>query len=345
MKKRLFILILAALTVLMGCERRELEYGSATINLKLKLNLNVRVNGKIENLPEPEMMRVLFFDPNTYDLVTESYLPAGGGRVALPPGHYKFIGYNFDTEATLLRNDRNYYSIEAYTNEVSSALKSSILNSIKHSISATKSDPNSTDDEVWSKTLQQLQDSPVIYEPDHLFVGHQDIEVLNTEEEQTIESDAESIIETWQISVRIKNEQYMASARALLTGQIASNFIGLDKEEGKTNTDVTLMFDMTAGSDDENNDIVVGKFNTFGKNPRKETRLWLTILLKTVGGETVEWHRDITDEFMNDDNIEEQAIYIEEIIDIPKPEPGSGGGGGFQPGVDDWEEENIPINI
>ena len=59
MKKRLFILLAVALTVLMGCERRELEYGSATVNLKLKLNLKVRVNGKVENMPEPEMMRVM----------------------------------------------------------------------------------------------------------------------------------------------------------------------------------------------------------------------------------------------------------------------------------------------
>lgn len=349
MKKRLFILLAVALTVLMGCERRELEYGSATVNLKLKLNLKVRVNGKVENMPEPEMMRVMFFDPNTYDLITESYLPAGGGRVSLPPGRYKFIGYNFDTEATLLRNDRNYYSIEAYTNEVSTALKSSLLNALKHAQSAnTKAgvdDDNSGEDPTWTKALEQLQENPVIYEPDHLFVGHQDIEVFNTDKEQTIESNAETIIETWQISVRIKNEQYMASARALLTGQIASNFIGLDKEEGKTNTDVTLMFDMTAGSDDDSNDIVVGKFNTFGKNPSKKSRLWLTIILKTVGGDTVEWHRDITDEFMNDDNIEDQSIFIDDEIIVPQPDPGTGGGGGFQPGVDDWDQEDIPITI
>ena len=343
MRRRLFIFILAALTVLTGCERRELEYGSANINLRLKIQLNVRVNGKIQNLPEPEMMRVMFFDPDTYELVTESYLPAGGGRVSLPPGKYKFIGYNFDTEATLLRNDRNYYSIEAYTNEVSSALKSSMLSAIRYGKSATKSED--TDDSAWALALQKVQENPVIYEPDHLFVSHQDIEVYNTTEEQTIEADAETIIETWQISVRIKNEQYMASARALLTGQIASNFIGLPKEEGKTDTDVTLMFDMNAGSDAEDNDIVVGTFNTFGKNPNVESRLWLTIIIKTVGGDTVEWHRDITDEFFMDEAIEDQTIHIEEEVDIPKPENPDSGGGGFQPGVEDWDEENIPINI
>ena len=205
MKRRLFILIAVALTVLMGCERRELEYGNANVNLRLKINLNVKVNGKIENLPEPEMMRVMFFNPDTYELITESYLPAGGGRISLPPGHYKFIGYNFDTEAVLLRNDRNYYTIEAYTNEVSSALKESMLAAIRYGKSATKG----TDDEsAWNLALTKVQEQGIIYEPDHLFVSHQDIVVRNTSEEQVIEAAAETIIETWKISVRIKNEQY-----------------------------------------------------------------------------------------------------------------------------------------
>ena len=105
------------------------------------------------------------------------------------------------------------------------------------------------------------------------------------------------------------------------------------------------MFDMKAASDADNNDMVVGQFNTFGKNPSVESRLWLTIIIKTVGGDTVEWHRDITDEFFTDEAYEDQTIHIEEEIDIPEPQPGTGGGGGFQPGVDDWDVENVPINI
>ena len=343
MRRRFVILILAALTVLTGCLRRDLEFGSVTINLRLNINLRVHVNGHFEDLPTPEMMRVMFFDTETCELITESYLPATGGRISLPPGKYKFIAYNFDTEATLLRNDRNYYSIEAYTNEVSSSLKSSMLNALRYGKSAvTKAD---SDEDAWEAALKRLQDTPVIYEPDHLFVSHEDIEVFNITEGQTIEADAETIIETWKISVRIKNEQYMASARALLTGQIASNFIGFPKEEGKTDTDVTLMFDMKAGTDLEENDIVTGTFNTFGKNPNVESRLWLTIIIKTVGGDTVEWHRDITDEFFTEDAIEDQTIYIEEAIDIPVPSNPDGGNGGFQPGVAEWDEENVPINI
>ncbi len=340
MKKRILIILAVLLTVLVGCERRELEYGSATLDLRIRINLNVKVNGKIQNLPTPEMMRVMFFDINTNELVTESYLPAGGGRIALPPGQYKFIGYNFDTEATLVRNDRDYNTIEAYTNEVSSALKASLLAAIHYGQTLLEDDPET---DIWSIALQKVQEGKVIYEPDHLFVSREIVTVLNTTEEQVIETDAESIIQTWHISVRLKNRQYLASARALLTGQIASNMLGLPTEEGKTDTDVTLMFDMGPGTDDDNNDIVVGTFNTFGKNPNVESVLWLT--LKTTGGDTIIWRRDITDEFYTEEAIKNQTIHIEEDITIPVPTNPGGGGGGFQPGVDDWTVVDVPINI
>lgn len=337
--------ILAALLLLTvtACQRRPLEMSSVSINLNLRIKLNVQVNGQYQELPEPEMMRVMFFNPETDNLITESYLPAKGGRITLPPGKYKYIGYNFDTESTLLRNDRNFNSIEAYTNEVPSALKASMINAILY---GKKTNTKADDDETeWAEAVEQMEENPVVYEPDHLFVSRKDVEILNIDGDQTIEADAETIIETWKITLRIKNAKYIASAKALITGQIASNFIGLPKEEGKTDTDVTLLFDMKAGSDSDENDFLEGQFNTFGKNPAVESRLWLTIIIKTTGGETLEWHQDITEEYTTDMAHEEQIIQLEDEIEVPEPENPSEGGGGFQPGVDDWNEENVPIEI
>ena len=337
--------ILAALLLLTvtACQRRPLEMSSVSINLNLRIKLNVQVNGQYQELPEPEMMRVMFFNPETDNLITESYLPAKGGRITLPPGKYKYIGYNFDTESTLLRNDRNFNSIEAYTNEVPKSLKASMINAILY---GKKTNTKADDDETeWAEAVEQMEENPVVYEPDHLFVSRKDVEILNIDGDQTIEADAETIIETWKITLRIKNAKYIASAKALITGQIASNFIGLPKEEGKTDTDVTLLFDMKAGSDSDENDFLEGQFNTFGKNPAVESRLWLTIIIKTTGGETLEWHQDITEEYTTDMAHEEQIIQLEDEIEVPEPANPEGGGGGFQPGVDDWNEENVPIDI
>ena len=93
MKRRLVILFLAVLTVLTGCKRRDLEYGSVNLNLRLNLHLNVRVNGEFEELEMPEMMRVMFFDTETYELITESYLPATAcsSSGACPCNHYFYV--------------------------------------------------------------------------------------------------------------------------------------------------------------------------------------------------------------------------------------------------------------
>lgn len=335
-------LLLLALPSFTSCRRCPQEIRNIELNIHLNIHLNVITNGQPERLPEPEMVRVMFFDPETYDLYTEAYLPAGGGRVSLPPGRYKLLAYNFDTEAILLRNDRNFLSIEAYTNEVSSALKNSMLNSLQNGQTATR---GNTSEDAWNQALQDMAEKPVVYEPDHLFVSRQDIEIVDLGEMQVIDAEAETIIETWKISVNVENREYISSARAMLTGMIGSSFIGRPKEEGKSDTDVTLIFDMIPGTDEEGNDVLTGRFHTFGKNPASDNRIWLSILIKNTGGQTVEWHQDISDTFLLPDAEEEQILHVDDDIEVPQPETGSNGGGGFQPGVYDWEQEIIPIDI
>jgi hypothetical protein len=336
------VFLLLILFPLTSCRRCPQEYKKSELNIHLNIHLNVITNGQPEHLPEPEMVRVMFFDPDTYDLYTEAYLPAGGGRVSLPPGRYKLLAYNFDTESILLRNDRNYLSIEAYTNEVSSALKNSMLNSLQNGLNATKADNG---EEAWNQALEDMALKPVVYEPDHLFVSRQDIEIMDDEQMQVIEAEAETIIETWKISVNVENREYISSARAMLTGMIGSSFIGRPKEEGKSDTDVTLIFDMIPGTDENGNDVLTGRFHTFGKNPASDNRMWLSILIRNTGGQTVEWHQDISDTFLLPDAEEEQIIHVEDDIEVPQPESAGSGGGGFQPGVYDWEQEIIPIDI
>lgn len=349
-----------------SCERRPLnERGSNNLLLRLKIELRVKNSGE---LPDPEVMRVIFFNPETGKRYTEDYVPAEGGYISVAPGNYNMIIYNFDTESTLVHGDNSTGTIEAYTNEISSALKSNALRAITKSLeklekeieqnTATKGDAQTLAEEIdWANAMKDLQSRPIVYEPDHLFVARENVTIYNRTGEQVIEGYAESVVETYILAVRIKNKKYMASANALLTGQIRSNFIAYPKEEGKTDTNVTLYFNMNSDLTDfpeekraeiqqlqaEDKDLIWCTFNTFGKNPHVDTRLWLTILVTNTDGQTEEWHTDITDYF--EDN-EDQYIYIEEpFVDVPEPTPGGGGKGGFQPGVEDWEEEHHDILI
>jgi len=346
------IMAIVSHMALMSCERRPLNEMNDRILLNLKVDL--KVMNKIE-LPEPEVMRVVFYNPETGKKVTEDYLSAGGGYISVPPGEYRAIVYNFDTESTLIRNDDNINEIECYTNEISPALKSrmySVINKsaaqIRAAAAQTKAGSDSTstkaDDMAWVKAVEDLEKSALIYEPDHLFVARQNMKILNTSGEQVFETTAESVVESYYISVNVKNIKNMASATALLTGQIASNKIGYEKEEGKTNTNVTLFFNMEAAQNEDNvnRDKIEATFNTFGKLPSSESRLWLTIAVTNTDGTTVEWHRDITAEF--DNNPDHRIEIVEDTIVIPEVNNGSeGSGGGFQPGVSEWDEEHHTI--
>lgn len=344
--RQIALLVLSAVVVLLpGCERRPILAPSNPILLRLKIDLNIQ-NVDPLTFAEPEVMRVLFYDPVTNTKISEDYLPATGGPINIVPGDYTLLVYNFDTESVLIKNDSYFHDIEAYTGPISSTTRANVLQTIQkaQATRAAGDDQQSAEDAEWDAAMKALQNSEIVYEPDHLFVARQPITIYETTGEQVIETDVATVVETYYISVRVKNIQYMASAQALLTGQVKSNKIGYDKETGKSTEDVTLYFQMGPGTDAENNDVVCAHFNTFGKLPNAESRLWLTILITNTDGTTAEWHRDITDEFHEEDpDDDRQIIIVEPEIDIPKPETGTGGG--FTPIVDDWEEEQYDINI
>lgn len=358
-----YITILMTLILLTSCELRPLSDLNKNLLLRLKINLQIQ---NVDEPPTVEVMRVIFYDPNTNRRFTEDYIPSEGGYISVPPGDYKLIVYNFDTESTLIRNDMQLYQMEAYTNEISQQIKNKALSVIGRSKAEieTKSarhrahtraegdtvviddddiegDTISQEDKEWAESMDGLENTKIVYEPDHLFVARENITIYNDVEEQVVEVEAETVVETYYLSVRVKNIKHMASANALLTGQIGSNFIAYPKEEGKSDDNVSLYFPLYAGSDAADNDMVHSTFNTFGKLPGKETKLWLTIFLTTQSGQTVEWHKDITDEFF--DNPEHKIIIEDEIV-VPDPPAGSGGGG-FQPGVSEWEEEHHYIDL
>ena len=86
----------------------------------------------VQNI-EPTAMHVLFYDINDNSVAAESYVTnvssesdgsrSLSGDIAILPGKYKMLVYDFGTESTIVRNYSNFYSAEAYTDpEVSLCL-------------------------------------------------------------------------------------------------------------------------------------------------------------------------------------------------------------------------------
>lgn len=320
---------LLVVMLLAGCHRRPLEEMDDSLYLKLALDLEVQNHAG--PLRTPELMRVVFYDAKTLEFVSDDYVLPEGGYINAIPGDYKMVVYNFDTESTIIRGDRGMTSLEAYTSEIPSSTRANLLTKLK--AAATKPDFVAPDPEAL-----------IVYEPDHLLVAREDVEIVRRTGTQTIHADASSIVESYYLGVRLKNKGYLASAQALISGQAKSNNFGI--ENGRSDESVILYFDMYSGVNEKEGgvDVLQTTFNTFGKIPEEVSRLWLTIVVTNTNGESVSWQKDITDEFKNNDD---RYIYIEEPeIEVPiPPTPPGGGGGGFQPSVDEWEEENYDIAI
>lgn len=134
--------ILCLLVLLGACERRPLvEYGG---RVKIRVILNVKeipnVTAGIYNekvvapLTKPETFRVIFYDQDTKQSASQAFISRQGvdengydyyeGYVFVNPGTYDLLCYNFDTPSTLVREENDKNTIEAFTSVVSEQIYS-----------------------------------------------------------------------------------------------------------------------------------------------------------------------------------------------------------------------------
>jgi hypothetical protein len=125
MRRLVNIILIMVVAVLLGgsCQRRPFAENRSKVVIALNINTDI-INHTQEKLPEN--MRVDLYDPNTAELMFTDYVGPTGGVIHPVPGIYDMIIYSIGTESTQIQNEHNYNTIEAYTNEVSSYLKSQL---------------------------------------------------------------------------------------------------------------------------------------------------------------------------------------------------------------------------
>lgn len=332
-------ILLVCLVLAGACQRRPFSSRHTGVNLLLKINTKI-VNQN--NVPVPANMRVAMFDPDGGDIQYSDFVGSEGGYISPEPGMYDVIVYNFETESTIVRADDNYFTAEAYTNEISSYLKGQLKSLIEmrrelrmEKVSASSIEGNDTKFDT---------DEPIVYEPDHIFVGRvrgQEIPQLLLEEgdrEIVIEVNAESLVETWNVEIHgVEGAEYISSVSAIISGQAASSFL-YSGEDSKESVSVyfTMQTNKMKGADDG---MIMGTFNTFGKIPGVTSDLSLDVSITNTAGETYDLHYDVTSDFMDNPD---QLIVIEDDISIDPP---SSGGGGFDPSVEDWDDVETDIEL
>lgn len=333
-------LMLMMLFSLVACERRPLVDPSERVRVKVVVKvknvLNVSTGIYNNRIPTPEIspniMRVMFYDPKTGDIATQAFIAAKNidaegneyleGNVSILPGHYDMMCYNFDTPSTLIKDEDNWNSIMAYTREI---------------------------DESFYTRFKSKADAkaPLIYhEPDHLVVAHErDVVIPNHSEMITIHAEAESIIDSYYIQIRLVNGKYASNASAVLTDVSPSVRLGNNE---RTQEHSGIYFEMQRSTDprirSNNQDVLCAVFNTFGKLPAdseasRKSELFVSFNIITATGDQVEMTVDMDSIFQTEDATKRHWLLIDKELVIPKPS------GAFQPTTQGWDIINGVIDI
>lgn len=191
MKKTRYValVLLSSLLTLVGCSRREIldDYPVTGINIRLDWE---GVTGRL-----PEGVRVIFYPKDAQGRKIDTYLPAKGGEMKVPPGHYLAVIYNYDTEVVQVKGEDSYETIMACTGN------------------CTGLGNSETENMVWG--------------PDNFYVATlDDVEIGKGEELPTLEVRPKSVVTTYIFSIKTEGLKNVSSIIGSVSGMAECYHLG-----------------------------------------------------------------------------------------------------------------------
>ena len=331
-----FVLSILLLVLAAGCQRIPMHERGAGIYLRISvdqsldpamtalLDFDARPSQRdIVVGKKPELVRVCFYDAVSHELVAEDFLPAEGGFVDIAAGVYDVIVYSLGTEATQVSGTEVRAGGYAFTDPTGIRVK--LL-----SAQAKEED----DDPIGT------EEQPVIFEPDHLFVGkiagarvslHPD-----DAEPEVLVTELSRISESWILEIEdIVGAAHIQKAEVYVTGQAAGRFLW----DGRT-TNHPCALGIETEIDIQRRRLF-SVFNTFGKYPQPDCDVMVYVLVTTNSNAHCLYVYDVTDQWLNPDN-SAHLIRIRDRMEIPGDDYH---GNDFNPVVTDWDGVEIPVLI
>lgn len=337
------------LMLLTACEHRELSDPNLGHYLRIYLDediKNVTCGFYDESLKRPEyqrphVMRVVLADPESGKVVSERFFQSQGedergyyidGHIGAVAGTYNLLVYNFGSVVTHIRNEQDYYQMQAYTEPVS-----------EHYL------------QYLAASRQEVEDQDIVYEPEHLFhaVG-EPVVIPQSSQVDTLKTasgdwfTAHSVVKSYYLQLRIKGVEWVTSAASLLSGMAGATLLHGHEQMVETQP-VNLFFTMNytgkqaARDGNGSTAVLYATFSTFGKLPNLPSTLTLSFEFRKRDGSSQVEKIDITPEFEKPLAKNEQWILLDHEIVIVPPEGAIGGG--MSPGVDKWEDVTSEIEM
>ena len=331
-----FVLSILLLVLAAGCQRIPMHERGAGIYLRVSIDqsldpamtalLDLDARPSLRDIvvgKKPELVRVCFYDAVSHELVAEDFLPAEGGFVNVAAGVYDVIVYSLGTEATQVSGTEVRAGGYAFTDPTGIRVK--LL-----SAQAKEED----DDPIGT------EEQPVIFEPDHLFVGkiagarvslHPD-----DAEPEVLVTELSRISESWILEIEdIVGAAHIQKAEVYVTGQAAGRFLW----DGRT-TNHPCALGIETEIDIQRRRLF-SVFNTFGKYPQPDCDVMVYVLVTTNSNAHCLYVYDVTDQWLNPDN-SAHLIRIRDRMEIPGDDYH---GNDFNPVVTDWDGVEIPVLI
>ena len=320
-----FITLLMVLVLLAAgaCQRKELldphDHYNLIINASFDEHaLDQLISNKSDGYSkpgEPKTTKYVLFEKTTKKVAyTGSFKGLRGGVYVKEEGIYDLMVYTSDfneLDANFFRGMDSWKTAETYTRQ-------SPINDVT---------PRNDVTEMY------------IVEPDPTFsVLKEEIVVLNGQENQVLDVELVQKSFKYYLTIRAKGLQNIHTATMQISGMYTTAF--LTNEDHRMNEAGTQTVDMAINQYDPNDQLgegeLYGEFWSFGPNLREDISNSITLYF--INGDVIKMKlKDLTGQIKTLTRGGE--IIVEEYLEIKGP------AGGFQPGVGEWNDTNVDLEL
>lgn len=296
-----------------SCEHKELYYPSSpTAEVRVKFDWSAAPGARVEG------MCAWFFPEAGGKPVRCDFTDPAGGTVKIPPGDYRAVYMNNDTEVAQVRGEESVGTLELYTRQ------SSLLEAVNSRGNPPGANPAGepvvvAPEAVWGGSLEGVR-----IEMDGVGKAPRDVVLPVQPLTSTVSLEV----------LNVENLKYVSAVGASLSGLSGSLFPGSGALSAVRST-------VPFAADSDGVSRITGSMQIFGLSANADTARTLTLYVILADGSKHYFRFDVSERVNNAPDKRHIRIVIDRLA-LPKPIVN---GGGFHPSVDEWDSEEHTLRL